>query len=211
MARQASGKARRIPRQARARASVAAILEAAAQILERDGHAGFTTNAVALRAGVSIGSLYQYFPDKAAILAALVERAADARLGGLADLADSLRHSPPGAMADALVDAAVAGELARPRLARLLDAEEARLEAERPAGATGLDALIADLLGPALPQLPAAARAELARSLRVGVRAVIDDALNRPDPDPDLARRSARRVARGLLWAAGARGIGGSD
>lgn len=62
------------PRQARARASVEAILEAAAQILEAHGEAAFNTNAVAERAGVSIGAVYRYFPDKRAILVALAER-----------------------------------------------------------------------------------------------------------------------------------------
>ncbi|WGM37310.1 TetR/AcrR family transcriptional regulator [Caulobacter sp. NIBR1757] len=62
------------PRQARARASVEAILEAAAQILQAGGEAAFNTNAVAIRAGVSIGAVYRYFPDKLAILIALAER-----------------------------------------------------------------------------------------------------------------------------------------
>ena len=59
---------RKEPRQERARATVEAILEAAARILDRQGWKGFTTNAVAEVAGVSIGSLYQYFPNKAASL-----------------------------------------------------------------------------------------------------------------------------------------------
>jgi AcrR family transcriptional regulator len=53
---------------------VQAILEAAAQIFERHGYAAGTTNRIAERAGVSIGSLYQYFPNKDAILVALVHR-----------------------------------------------------------------------------------------------------------------------------------------
>jgi AcrR family transcriptional regulator len=61
---------RRRPRQARARATYDSILEAAVQVLERDGPRGLTTNRVAQRAGVSVGTLYQYFPDKAAILVA---------------------------------------------------------------------------------------------------------------------------------------------
>ena len=49
-------------------------MEAAAQILERRGPAGFNTNEVAERAGVSIGTLYQYFADKHALLAAAARR-----------------------------------------------------------------------------------------------------------------------------------------
>jgi AcrR family transcriptional regulator len=65
---------RRIPRQSRAEETVAAILEGAAQVLEAGGLARFTTNAAAERAGVSIGTLYQYFADKQALLRALAER-----------------------------------------------------------------------------------------------------------------------------------------
>src|SRR5690349_16861403 len=75
---------RRIPRQARAEETVAAILEGAAQILEGGGLAAFTTNAVAERAGVSIGTLYQYFPDKQAILRAIAERELKATLAKVA-------------------------------------------------------------------------------------------------------------------------------
>jgi AcrR family transcriptional regulator len=63
-----------VPRQARAQACVEAILEAAAQILEAGGEAAFNTNAIAERAGVSIGAVYRYFPDKQAILVAMSER-----------------------------------------------------------------------------------------------------------------------------------------
>lgn len=77
MSSEASKRQRRNPKQARARASCQAILEAAAHILEREGPEGFNTNAIAERAGVSIGTLYQYFPDKAAILLAAAAREAD--------------------------------------------------------------------------------------------------------------------------------------
>jgi AcrR family transcriptional regulator len=66
--------ARRAPTQRRARQTVAAIVEAAGRLLVEKGRMGVTTNAVAERAGVSIGSVYQYFPDKQAIFAALQER-----------------------------------------------------------------------------------------------------------------------------------------
>jgi AcrR family transcriptional regulator len=82
--RQAIDNKRRIPRQMRAEETVAAILEGAAQILEAGGLACFTTNAVAARAGVSIGTLYQYFADKQAILRAIAERELKATLARVA-------------------------------------------------------------------------------------------------------------------------------
>jgi AcrR family transcriptional regulator len=59
---------RKRPKQARSAELVTAILEAAAQVLADEGAQRFTTARVAEKAGVSIGSLYQYFPNKAAIL-----------------------------------------------------------------------------------------------------------------------------------------------
>jgi AcrR family transcriptional regulator len=59
---------RKQPKQARSAELVAAILEAAVQVLAKEGAQRFTTARVAERAGVSVGSLYQYFPNKAAIL-----------------------------------------------------------------------------------------------------------------------------------------------
>lgn len=65
---------RKSARQRRAVATVEAILDAAAQVLIAQGYEGATTNRIAQRAGVSIGSLYQYYPNKEAVVAALIER-----------------------------------------------------------------------------------------------------------------------------------------
>lgn len=65
---------RRKPQQARAEATVELIFEASARILQTEGRDGLTTNKVAQRAGVSIGTLYAYFPDKEAILLAMARR-----------------------------------------------------------------------------------------------------------------------------------------
>src|ERR1700754_1653935 len=65
---------RRVPRQSRSQATVDAIVEAAAQVFERHGYAAGTTNRIAERAGVSIGSLYQYFPNQDSILVELTRR-----------------------------------------------------------------------------------------------------------------------------------------
>jgi AcrR family transcriptional regulator len=65
---------RKRPRQERSRFTVEAILEAAADILVRDGYDKLTTNRIADRAGVNVASLYQYFPGKEAIVAELRRR-----------------------------------------------------------------------------------------------------------------------------------------
>ena len=70
-------KPRKRPSQARSKATVDALLVAAAQVFQRQGYAGSTTDCIADRAGVSVGSLYQYFPNKDAILVALTERHID--------------------------------------------------------------------------------------------------------------------------------------
>lgn len=67
-------KPRKNARQERSRATVDALLAATARILVRDGYDGTSTNKVALAAGVSIGSLYQYFPSKEALVAAVIEQ-----------------------------------------------------------------------------------------------------------------------------------------
>ncbi len=73
-----SVKPRKVPTQARSRATVDAIVQAATYILTRVGWEGLTTNAIAERAGVNIGSLYQFFPNKEAVIAELQRRHAAA-------------------------------------------------------------------------------------------------------------------------------------
>lgn len=68
---------RRAPKQRRSRQTVDAILEAVRLVAKRHGARAVTTNRVAEVAGVSVGSLYQYFPDKRAIFAALHDRHVD--------------------------------------------------------------------------------------------------------------------------------------
>jgi AcrR family transcriptional regulator len=77
MHRQVRTTPRKRPSQERSRATVDAILAATARVLVRHGYDDLTTNAVATAAGVSIGSLYQYFPNKTSLVAALLERHLD--------------------------------------------------------------------------------------------------------------------------------------
>lgn len=89
-------KPRKRPSQARSKATVEAILVAAAQVFRRQGYAGATTDRIAERAGVSVGSLYQYFPNKDAILVALTERHVDAGFALVRELlAETLSDVPP--------------------------------------------------------------------------------------------------------------------
>lgn len=105
--KQASVIKRRIPRQARANETVGTILEAAAQVLEAGGLPAFTTNAVAERAGVSIGTLYQYFADKEAILRAIAEHELKATLSNVAKAMTEEHSMPPEQRVRAIVRAIV--------------------------------------------------------------------------------------------------------
>jgi AcrR family transcriptional regulator len=101
---------RREPRQARARATVSFVLDAAAQVFAERGYAA-TTNEIADRAGVSIGSLYQYFADKDALLVALAERhLAEAQAHLRSVLADA--PTEPDQLVRRVIEAAV--DLNRP-------------------------------------------------------------------------------------------------
>jgi len=75
--------ARRRAKQPRARQTIAAVLEAAAQVLQREGYARATTNRIAERAGVSVGTIYQYFADKEQIFDTLIRRELEVLLGVL--------------------------------------------------------------------------------------------------------------------------------
>ncbi|AOZ51329.1 TetR/AcrR family transcriptional regulator [Chromobacterium vaccinii] len=98
---------RKQPRQARSRHAVAAILEAAARILAGDGYAAFNTNRVAELSGVGIGSLYQYFPNKQAVLAALHRRHGEETLAALDDALARSAGRPPREQLAAMVAAAL--------------------------------------------------------------------------------------------------------
>jgi AcrR family transcriptional regulator len=74
MQRQTRTTPRKRPRQARSKATVDTILQATTRVLVKQGFDGLSTNAVASAAGVSIGSLYQYFPNKEALVLALIDR-----------------------------------------------------------------------------------------------------------------------------------------
>jgi AcrR family transcriptional regulator len=81
---------RKVPRQERSRLTVDRILVAAAQVFHEAGYTSATTNDIALEAGISVGSLYQYFPNKDAILVALTQRHIDTATAGMVGLVSAL-------------------------------------------------------------------------------------------------------------------------
>lgn len=116
-----SDRVRKRPKQARSRAMFDDILEATARIIENEELAAANTNAVAEAAGVSIGSLYQYFPNLAAILAELTLRERGILMDNVNRVALEFDSAPLEETLLALIEVAVAHQLARPRLARTLD------------------------------------------------------------------------------------------
>lgn len=120
---------RKDPRQARSRATIDAILDAAARILGERGWAGLTTNAAAEVAGVSIGSLYQYFPNKLALIEAVRRRHFDEVLAVLRAAAnDKMTRTHRIA---ALVDGMIAVHSRYPAAHRVLLEESPRSEDAR--------------------------------------------------------------------------------
>ncbi len=118
----------REPQQARSRETFEAILQAAAQVFQRLGYAGATTNRIADRAGVSIGSLYQYFPNKDAILLALSERHLQQGIERLGPLIEAFAADPPPVREglSILIAAMVGLHADSPRLHRVLFEESPR-------------------------------------------------------------------------------------
>ena len=95
---------RRTPQQDRARTTVDTILEAAARILRQHGLGALNTNRIATRAGISVGTLYGYFPDKTAILVALARRLmADDQAALLAAAAEDAAGEPIRSVLRALI------------------------------------------------------------------------------------------------------------
>ncbi|WP_250002247.1 TetR/AcrR family transcriptional regulator [Actinoplanes sp. M2I2] len=80
-----TGPLRRVPVQGRSVARVQRMLDACAELVDEVGYEGLTTTLLAERAEVAIGSVYQFFPDKRAIVQALAMRNMDAYLQGLSD------------------------------------------------------------------------------------------------------------------------------
>jgi AcrR family transcriptional regulator len=113
-------KPRKSPVQARSLATVEALHTATIQVLMREGLSRCTTTRVAARAGMSVGSLYQYYPNRDALLAAVLKK----HLDGIADVVDracqEYRGKPVSRMAAGLVAAFLAAKLRNPEESKTL-------------------------------------------------------------------------------------------
>jgi AcrR family transcriptional regulator len=145
---------KKAPIQARAQATVKAILDATARILVARGYAGLTTNHVAAKAGVSVGTLYEWFPGKEALVLALVDRhiaqAEQVLMRCASSLAAEVPMMSPYALARSLATAMIELHEDDPRLHRVLSEEvprppqvRARLEAIEARATAALSALLA--------------------------------------------------------------------
>jgi AcrR family transcriptional regulator len=114
---------RKTPRQERSRATVDAIVEAAADILVRHGYSRLTTNRIADRAGVNIASVYQYFPGKEAIVAELRRRHLAEQHEAARAAVAAVRGTGLKATVKALVSVGIAVHAVAPRLHHVLTEE----------------------------------------------------------------------------------------
>lgn len=115
---------RKIPTQARSRATVEAIVEAATHVLGRRGWAEFTTNEVADVAGASIGSLYQYFPNKLSLIEAIRRRHFD----GVIAVLKKACIEPDDSSVDSLIEGMLELHSSNPSLHKALLEEAPRVE-----------------------------------------------------------------------------------
>src|SRR5688572_4550463 len=105
---------RKTPVQARASVTVGAISEATIQVLLADGVERLTTTRVAERAGVSVGTLYQYYPNKQSLLFAVLSDHLDKVASAVEHACEQARHKPLAEMIEIVVEAFLAAKLERP-------------------------------------------------------------------------------------------------
>lgn len=111
-------KPRKLPKQVRSREMVEIILTATARVLVREGYEGTTTNRIAEVAGVSVGSLYQYFPNKESLLVTLMERHLRQMMAVFDEKFGKLKGTKLEDAVYALIEAAVRAHAVDPELHR---------------------------------------------------------------------------------------------
>lgn len=192
---------RKAPRQARAVATVEAIAQAATQLLREGGLAAMTTNAVAARAGVSIGSLYQYFPNRDALMVELIRREQRGHVERVRAALLLCKGLDLEATVRLLVRAAMGHHRADALLASAINHEEARL----PVGAIIAEtlseggALLAQIFSRFEDQISPVDPVRAALTLPALVRSIVDVWANLPQAAIDIAEDEAVRAVLGYL------------
>jgi AcrR family transcriptional regulator len=120
MARKPATNPRKSASQERSRLTVEALLEATARVLMKDGYDGASTNKIAAVAGVSIGSLYQYFPSKEALVAAVIDRHMHEMMQAVRDALAKVATRPIEVAARELVSVMLDAHRVNPKLHRVL-------------------------------------------------------------------------------------------
>jgi AcrR family transcriptional regulator len=126
-ARRPSVRPRKKPVQKRSQVTVDAIIEAAARSFVREGYASATTNRIAEVAGVSVGSLYAYFPNKASLLLALIGRQVDDLTGLMRERLAAVKGGTLEEIVRAMVRAVIEAHYQNVELNRLLIAGTPRV------------------------------------------------------------------------------------
>jgi AcrR family transcriptional regulator len=126
MARKDSATPRKQPQQDRSKVTVEAILQATAHILTAEGYDKVSTNRVAEVAGVSIGSLYQYFPNKESLIAALAQQHTEEMVALVESNLQNIDDKPIPQVLGRIIAAAIAAHAVNPDLHRVLNEEVPR-------------------------------------------------------------------------------------
>jgi AcrR family transcriptional regulator len=192
-------KARKVPGQARSQETVGFILEASARILESDGLRGFNTNAIAAKAGVSIGSLYQYFPNKDSIVRALIGILEEAFHDTVVKAVQDGKGKGLKSRLRLVVRALVSAHYYRPRLNRVLETEEQRLGSE--ADDSAFHANLLQLLRDHKKEMAMPASRVTERVFMAILRAVVDLGLSSGASPQSTEQRAMRAICGYLLYA----------
>jgi AcrR family transcriptional regulator len=200
--RKARTRPRKTPKQERSRDTVDVILEAAARVLVRLGYARATTNRIADAAGISVGSLYQYFPSKDAIAVELLRRYRERLVALLRGQMASVAEASLESMVRTLVTALLRAEGIDPALHRVLIEQVLRTSAR--AEMLGFEERIEALLAEALrasPGIMSAKNPEVAAFVlvRAVLGAVHAAVVDRPGVNgPELVEEITRMIVRYL-------------
>ena len=199
---------RKSPVQARSTASVDAILEATLQVLLQVGKERLTTTKVALRAGVSVGTLYQYFPNKSALLKAALKRHLDEVADAIELVCDQQKRNSLEQMAAALMTAFLAAKMRNAKTSVALYAVSSDVDGAKVARDMGVRAnqAVVSMLMTAREQLTT--DPQLVASMLQGVMAGVSRRLLEspaPEKEFDVLQQELIFLARAYLKACSTR------